>query len=272
MRLHNLRLGKRADTECGWDQRAMLAGVPVSGAPRRRKYAMRLPLSVYAGLAVTVLSFASNAHAATITYEISGVASGTIGATTFTNALVQLIGTGNTANITSLSGGEAFANPFSGFTVTIAGVGTASVTDPSGIWAIPTALSGPNFFSVPAVVIGRIDSPPNLDSFTGLGAVGSNALAGYEGATGMGPITDEGGIGFPACGGPTQDPCVHTTLGLLSFSANLSPTNITTQGTFVATLTPEPASYGLILCGLGLLAVIRRRQTATTAAWPRFFR
>jgi hypothetical protein len=218
-------------------------------------------------LLVTLLGLANVAQAKPITYEISAMASGQIGGTTFTDALVELIGTGNTANVTSLFSGEAFANPFDSFEVTIAGVGTATITDPSGIWAVPT----PGFDSipVPVVVIGREDhvgGVPVLDSITGLGVVGGNALAGYEGTTGIGPITDEGAIGFPACGGPTEDPCVHTTLGLLSFSANLRPTTLAGgQGTFTATVastpTPEPASGALILCGLAALAALHRRRS-----------
>lgn len=221
---------------------------------------MRLPLPFYVGLVVIIFSLAPNAHAAPITYEISGVASGTIGVTTFTNASVELTGTGDTGNVTSfvVSGYTIFGNPFNMFTVTVGGIGTATITDPSEIWAVPIGL-----FSVPAVVIGRIDKPPALDSITGLGAVGSNVLAGYEDTTGIGPITDEGGIGFPACGGPSQDPCVQTTLGLLSFSANLS-TNPTGQGTFVATLlsVPEPGTLGMFVLALLAAATPKLRRAA----------
>lgn len=52
---------------------------------------MRLSWSVYGGLALAVLSLTPTAHAALITYEMSGVASGTIGSMTFTNATVEFI-------------------------------------------------------------------------------------------------------------------------------------------------------------------------------------
>jgi len=205
-----------------------------------------------APLVVAMLSFAPNAHATPITYDISGVASGRIGATTFSSASVELTAIGNTANVTSLFSGTIFGNPFNTFTVTIGGVGTATITDLSEIWAFP-APSGQS--TVPVVVIGRVDKPPALDSITGIGFVGSNALTGYEGTTGIGPITDAGGIGFPACSGPGQDPCIHTTLGLLSFSSNLTfpPT---TRATFVATLAPVPEPTTLLLLGCGAAALI----------------
>jgi hypothetical protein len=205
-----------------------------------------------APLVVAILSSAPYAHAIPITYDISGVASGEIGATTFTNASVELTGIGDTANVTSLFSGTIFGNPFNTFTVTIGGVGTATITDPSEIWAIPAPTE--DLGTVPVVIIGRVDKPPALDSITGIGFVGSNALTGYDGTTVIGPIFDAGGIGFPGCGGPSQDPCIHTTLGLLSFSSNLTLPPTTDQATFVATITPEPTT--LLLLGSGAAALI----------------
>jgi len=212
---------------------------------------MKSPQCVLA-LAFPLALMISPIHAGPIKYDISGVASGQIGATTFTGASVELTGIGNTANVVSLFGGTIFGDPFNTFTVTIGGVGTATITDLSEIWAIPTPVGVAN---VPVVVIGRVDAPPALDSITGIGLVGSAALTGYGDTTGIGPITGGGTIGFPGCGGTGQETCIHTSLGLLSFSANLNfPQAPTTQATFVATLVPEPTT--LLLLGSGVAALI----------------
>lgn len=218
---------------------------------------MKQIVAFAAPMIFAILSFASNAHATPITYELSGTASGKIGATTFTDAAVDLIGVGDTAGITSLFGGVIFGNPFTAFTVTIGGVGTATITDQSAIWAIP-APSG--LVPQPAIIFGREDrvgGVPVLDSITGIGIVASAGLAGYEDGAPVPPITDLGGIGFPGCGGIGEDPCIHTTLGLLSFDSNPFPP--TGEATFAAEPVPEPTT--LFLLGGGLAALAGRSRT-----------
>src|SRR5262249_45073106 len=131
----------------------------------------RLAVSV-ASVIVAILAATPHADAAPIKYEITSVASGKLGGTSFTNASVDLVGIGDTANISDLSnivipGVVLFANPFSQFTVTIAGVGTATITDASEIWAFPAAV--PGFSPAPLVIFGREDAPPALNSITGIG-------------------------------------------------------------------------------------------------------
>jgi hypothetical protein len=193
--------------------------------------------------------FASSAMAGLITYNFSGTASGMLGGTSFTNALVQETVIGNTANIVSLLVGPSgsqisiFAEPVSTVTITIAGLGSTTVTDPSAIWSVPTpVVIDTGFPDLPYVVVGTLDNPPALNSITGYGAIGSNALLGYNLATSFGPLTaSPGGIGYPT------GLVVDTSRGSLSFTSNVVPTG---QGTFSA-VTPEPGS--ILLLGSGLV-------------------
>jgi len=218
---------------------------------------MRLPSLIRAvTLALVLTGISTAAYADPITFQFSGTASGTIGGTNFSNALVTLNGTGNTNNIVSIFG-FAFAAPIT-TTVTIQGVGTATITDPTEILSsvIPVSIGG-NL--LPFVILGRVDAPPALDSLTGIGAIGSNAVLGYNLATSIGPITaSPGGIGFIVpCGVPGSDPCLSTSLGTLSFTSNIGNTS---QGTFTATLQPVPEPTSLFLLGSGVAALVGRSR------------
>ena len=139
-----------------------------------------------------IFGLATVVEATPITYVQSGIASGMIGGSAFTNALVQVTVTGDTANVVSIFAGTAVSNPSSLTTVTIAGVGTATVTDPSAIFSSLTPIDidpGNNFPILPYVIIGTLDNPPSLESFTGIGGTGDNALLGYNLQTSIGPLT-----------------------------------------------------------------------------------
>jgi|SRR5689334_6383140 hypothetical protein len=223
---------------------------------------MRLSSAIRTALMLAAVAFvASNAQASPIRYELTGSATGKIGNTSFTNASIDLVGIGDTANIQTLTemGFTFYANPFSVFNITIGGVGTATINDISELFVIPQPV--PGFTTVPGVIFGRTDSPPDLIGFTGIGFNISNALAGYTG-TAIGPITDKGTFGFiQGCSTPGHDPCIHTSLGLLSFASNPNtPEEVTSQTTFTATTVPEPAT--LFLVGTGAAALIRRRSRA----------
>jgi hypothetical protein len=207
------------------------------------------------GLVVALLGFAAVVEADPITYVQSGVASGMIGGSAFADALVQVTVNGDTSNVVSdvdvVEGYAFFANVSSATTVTIPGVGTATVTDPTVIVSIPTPVVIDNGFpELPYVIIGTIDNPATLGELTGLGGIGSNALLGYDLQTSIGPITAiPGGVFYPT------GLFVHTTLGNLSFTANISPTD---EGTFAATVVPEPMS--LLLLGSGIVVLAGRAR------------
>jgi len=229
---------------------------------------MKRSYVVFAALVTALLSFTAAAQATPIVYQLTGSASGKIGNTTFTNAAITLTGRGDTANVTQITDPDIppdfpfFGLALSSFTINIGGVGLATVLDPAGIWSV--GLPVPNFTPNPLVIFGRIDAPPDLDGFTGIGFNFGDNLSGYHLTTAIGPLTNTGGIGFnPACGTPHNDPCIATNLGFLTFASNPnSPEDVTTQTVFTARLdtvaTPEPAS--LLLLGSGLAFVARKRK------------
>jgi hypothetical protein len=203
--------------------------------------------------AIALLGIASPAPATQIIYQLTGVASGTLGGTPFTNVLVTETLIGDTANVTAAAGlcPTCLVNLGTTTTVNIPGIGTATVTDPDGIFSSVTSVTPQGGFpSGPYVVFATLDNPPATDSITGFGIAGSSDLLGYDLRTPIGPITAIGGVGR----GP-QD-FVNTTLGKLTFASNFLPTG---QGTFTATA-PEPATLALLCIGLAGLGFAWRRK------------
>ncbi len=215
-------------------------------------------------LIVALIGFVPVVHAVPITYVQTGTASGMLGATPFTNAFVTLTLTGDTANaVPELFGPMncpfCFVNVGT-TTVEIPGIGTATVTDPTGVWVFGQPVDiddDPTTPDLPAVVIGTLDNPPATDSFTGLGGTGAMVLLGYDLTTSIGPVSSGilGGVGYPT------GLFVNTTLGVLSFESNLSA-DVT--GTFTATTTvtavPEPATLLLFGSGAAAFAARARRR------------
>ena len=79
-------------------------------------------------------------RAESITYTEQATASGSLGSTSFTNALVTLTFAGDTANVTQIGQGE-FANSTGTATVTVAGIGTATFTATTSTAAAPEPAS-----------------------------------------------------------------------------------------------------------------------------------
>ena len=205
------------------------------------KHAVRWPAMVCA--TVALLASAGSALAIPITYQVSAVASGTIGASTFTDVLVTLTLAGDTANVESTSlGGVANIGTT---TVSIPGVGVGTVTDPTAAFATESPIvPDVGFPFLPYVSIAVLDNPPSVDSNIDMGIVGAAGLLGYDLRTSIGPIVGVGGLLFD--GGS-----VHTTIGNLAFTSEFSPD---TQGTFAAIAVPEPSTFWLLAGGVFVLA------------------
>ena len=80
-------------------------------------------------------------EAETITYMESTVASGTLGLQSFTDAMVALTFVGDTTNVTNPSP-LLYVNSVGTATVTVAGIGTATFTDPIQVFDDQTYAAG----------------------------------------------------------------------------------------------------------------------------------
>lgn len=191
-------------------------------------------------------------HAAPITYTLASNGTGTFGGTAFTNALVTVKLTGNTSAVTTE--GPGLFNPGTA-TVTVAGLGTATLTDTIGIFATFNDLT---LFGSPAVVILDLSNPSDPASGTGiLGQIGAE-LMGYNLQTAFGPDTGSGG----PFSGSKVTPHFATTGGDLTWAIGQS----LGSSTFTAAIsTPEPETLLILGAGLILLAARVRRPHSLNA-------
>jgi len=195
-------------------------------------------------MGVLALACLIRLQAATITYTITTTATGTLGASSFTNASVTLALTGNTSAVTAGPGSlSAFLiNPGTA-TLTIGGLGSATLTDSVEIVSSFNSTLG----GLSAVVIVDTTNGGPADP-TGILWTNSPAFLGYNLATALGPVS---GTGSVANKGPA-DGFFSTTAGNLQFAAGQGGVVGAPTGTsaFTAVTTPEPGTLALAVVGV----------------------
>jgi hypothetical protein len=202
---------------------------------------------LYSRLGFTCLTFVAlliQGQASPITFTIATTATGTLGASQFTNASVTLTLKGDTSAVTAGPGLLSSYLIDSGTTtLTIGGLGSASFTDSI---EIVSSFNSPTFFGqAPTVVI--VDTtnggPGNP---TGILQTISPTFLGYNLQSALGPVS---GTGSVANQGPV-DGFFSTTAGHLQFAAGQGGGAGTS--TFTAVITPEPGTLAMIVVGLAV--------------------
>jgi hypothetical protein len=211
---------------------------PISQTRRRRA---PIALGAIAVAAVSLLA-APAADAGAITYQLTGYDTGSLDGQPFSGAF-DIVAVGDTSGVRpapsppfkpgDLDNGELVGSGESlNTTITLAGIGTLKVTQPSYLFNSQTdGVSG-------------FGSSPYGDFFD---FRDGPVLASYDLASATGPVEVIGGGG--------QD--VVTSDGLFKFSVFNQP------ATFTATLSggvPEPAAWVMMLVGLGGLGAMLRRR------------
>jgi hypothetical protein len=178
---------------------------------------------------------------APVTYTEQAIASGTLGGSSFTSALVTIVFTGDTVNVTG--GGGFFTNAVGIATVTVGGIGTATFTD--SMEAFDNQIFGP-----PAAAgIGDITVPGSvLDTF-------NTVFASYDLTSSIGPVPGGSFI--------RPDLTFGTTLGGLNIS---SAGDSTFTAVVSSSATPEPTSLALVGLGSVALAAFRRKRSLRNRA------
>lgn len=189
---------------------------------------------------LALLVAAGFANAAAITYTESVTASGSLGATPFTNSLVTLTVTDDTSDVTQPFEGVYWIQGVS-ISIDIASLGTTAIGT-GAVYSQP--VDGPD-------CLPEFDCLPDagfaLDSSEILLSTNSFALDGYEMTTAIGPITDRALSQGSSIALDTND-------GSFDFSSTAE------DSTFTAAFSPEPETMVLFGLGLAGLAAFKRRR------------
>jgi hypothetical protein len=200
---------------------------------------------------IGILGWAAPTHASPITYTEKSIASGTLGGTTFTDALVTVTLVGDTSDVFQVIPG-LFGN-IGTPTLTIAGLGSATFNDPNGYvaYAGPAVDADGTF---PFFIIAQASAPGGAatGNVTHILGIEDNSLTGYDLQSSFDPLT---ATGFGVVHGESYS----TSAGLLVFDIDGGGDPVT----FTAEVSPvpEPSSLSLLAVGsFGALGARRRRQ------------
>ena len=202
---------------------------------------MRLVLAAFT---ITVLS-AAVADAAPITYTETTVATGSLGATAFTDSLVTVRFTGDTAGIVS---------PMPGFVANVAGVASVSVAGSASATFNAGGQSAIAFQGMSGAGIGAQSRDPSVDQGgqTYILATTGPAFATYDLSGAVGPVTGPAvfrpGLAFSTTAGDFA----LTAAGPVTYAAAVA----------AASAVPEPASLALLGAGLFGISLGNRRKVA----------
>ena|SRR5580693_7187572 len=179
-----------------------------------------------------------------ISLTFSGIATGTLGTTSFTNEPFTVTSTGNTSSVFVVSG-PIDELPAIGATIDIGGFSPASFTDATA-WADPEGSGDIEFNDA------TLNTP--VLAFTRLFA----GLETYQFQTSIGPVS--GGFAFV--------PDIFENFQNIPTSEGLLTITLTSANVFTAVVpTPEPATPWLAMASL-LGAVVFSRMSGPKRNWP----